>query len=55
MRIETEHLDVEHGKCRSCLLVKADEVHDASFVIVGAYAQWKQMVERALDPMRAML
>ncbi|APS00555.1 SCP2 sterol-binding domain-containing protein [Pajaroellobacter abortibovis] len=49
------HLDVERGKCRSCLLVKADEVHDASFVIVGTYAQWKQVVKKEIDPIKAML
>ncbi len=48
-------LDVNEGKCHDARLVEGyARPLEAEFVVVGSYQQWKDIVERRLDPTKAM-
>lgn len=47
--------DIDHGKVRDARLVSPEEADRATYVITGAYFQWKDVVNGRLDPIRAML
>jgi putative sterol carrier protein len=48
-------LDVHEGTCRSCRLVTRAEAEKASFVLVGTYARWKEVIRKELDPTKGMM
>jgi putative sterol carrier protein len=49
-------LDVEAGTCRGTEFVKGmDAVQVAPFIIVAPYAQWKEVIEGKVDPIKAMM
>lgn len=48
-------LDVHGGTCRDARMVSAPEAEAAPFVIVGTYAQWKSVIKREIDPIKAMM
>lgn len=49
-------LDVHQGTCRGARFVEGEsDPSDAAFVIVGAYARWRDVIEGRLDPMKAMM
>jgi putative sterol carrier protein len=49
-------LDVHGGECRGTQYVHGmDAVQDASFIIVGSYDRWKQVIQAELDPIKAMM
>jgi putative sterol carrier protein len=49
-------LDVHEGKCRDARFVKGhSRPSEAEFVTVGSYQQWKDIIERRLDPTKAMI
>ena len=48
-------LDLFEGEARDVRVVSPEEARTADFVISGAYSQWKSLMRRELDPMRAML
>ncbi len=48
-------LDVHQGKCRDCKLLPASEADGASFVIVAPYTTWRTVIEKGLDPTKAMM
>jgi putative sterol carrier protein len=48
-------LDVDRGLCRSVRIVSRAEAEAAPFCISGPYAQWKLVLRRTLDPIKAMM
>jgi len=48
-------LDLEAGRCRSARLVPMSEAARAPFCVEGAYADWKAVVRRQLDPVKAIV
>lgn len=48
-------LDVHEGQCRAATLVNASESGSASFVIVSDYPRWKSVMQREVDPTKAMM
>ena len=49
-------LDVHEGKCHRAKFVEGHgRPPEAEFVIVGSYQHWKDIIERRLDPTKAML
>jgi putative sterol carrier protein len=48
-------LDMHLGACRDCRLVTREEAEKASFVIVGTYARWKEVIRKLLDPTKGMM
>jgi putative sterol carrier protein len=49
-------MDLHGGECRSAKLVSGKEAEAAApFVIVGSYAQWKQVIKREIDPTKALM
>ena len=47
--------DISHGKVREARLVTQEEADRATYVISGAYAQWKDVVRGRVDPIKGML
>lgn len=47
--------DIDHGKVREARIVTLEEAERATYVITGAYSQWKDVVNGRLDPIRGML
>jgi len=48
-------LDVHEGVCRETRYVSADQAQEAPFVIVADYARWKQVIQREIEPIKAMM
>ena len=49
-------LDVHEGVCRDCRLLPAREAEEkAPFVVVASYAQWRQVIQREVDPTKALM
>jgi putative sterol carrier protein len=48
-------LDVQEGECRDCRLVSSAEAQGAAFVIVASHARWKEVIKKALDPIKGMM
>jgi putative sterol carrier protein len=49
-------LDVHEGRCRDCKLLPAREAEaEAPFVVVASYAQWKQVIQKEIDPTKALM
>lgn len=48
-------LDLHQGSCRDARLVSAAEAQAAPFVIVADYARWKSVLQREIDPIKAMM
>jgi putative sterol carrier protein len=48
-------LDLFEGEARDVQMVSADQAKAADFVITGAYSRWKDVMQKKLDPTRAML
>lgn len=48
-------LDVAEGHCRSCKLITGVEAEAAPFVIKASYAQWKKVLQKEVDPTKALM
>ena len=48
-------LDLERGVCREARVVGRAEAEKAPFCISGDYAQWKSVIRKQLDPIKAMM
>jgi putative sterol carrier protein len=48
-------LDVHQGVCRDCKLLPAKDADGASFMIVAPYGTWRTVIEKGLDPTKAMM
>ena len=49
-------LDVHQGECRTIELLPAREAEaKAPFVVVASYAQWKQVIQKEIDPTKALM
>lgn len=48
-------LDVHQGECRNATLVDAAQSETAAFVIVSDYPRWKSVMQREVDPTKAMM
>lgn len=49
-------LDVDSGTCRGTRYIKGSEAADlANFVIVAEYEEWKKVIQREIDPIKAMM
>lgn len=49
-------LDLHQGECRGARFVEGDgDLVDADFVIVGSYAEWRDVIEGRLDPIKGMM
>ena len=49
-------LDVHQGTCRDTKYIEGREAAEqASFVIVGSYDRWKQVIQKELEPIKGMM
>ncbi len=48
-------LDVHQGVCRDARIASMEEGAKQPFVITGSYAQWKSVIRKELDPVKAMM
>jgi putative sterol carrier protein len=48
-------LDLEAGRCRSARMTDEAEAARAPFCITGDYRDWKAVVRRQLDPIKAIM
>jgi putative sterol carrier protein len=48
-------MDLWHGECRDIKQVTLEEVQQAPYIIRGTYADWKQVVQGRLGPVKAMM
>ena len=48
-------LEIERGSCSEVRVVPADEAARAPFCITGDYAQWKSVLKKQIDPIKAMM
>jgi len=48
-------LEIERGHCSDVRVVARAEAEKAPFCISGDYAQWKSVLRRQLDPIKAMM
>ena len=48
-------LDLDAGRCREARLVTAAEAARAPYCIEGDYADWKAVLRRTLDPVKAIV
>jgi putative sterol carrier protein len=48
-------LDVHQGVCRDARITSMEEGAKQPFVITGSYAQWKSVIKKELDPVKAMM
>lgn len=49
------YLDLWHGECREAHLVGADETKEPEFVIQGTIDTFRQIFDKKLDPIRALV
>ncbi|MBT9146730.1 hypothetical protein B9J77_03330 [candidate division NPL-UPA2 bacterium Unc8] len=47
--------DLWHGECREIKKVTLEEAQKAPYVIRGSYANWKQVVQGRLGPVKGMM
>ncbi len=49
-------LDVHEGQCRGTKYIRGLEAAEqGSFVIVGTYERWKQVIQKELEPIKGMM
>ncbi len=48
-------LDLAAGACREAKIVTGTEAEQAPFCIRGDYAEWKAVLQKQLDPIKAMM
>jgi putative sterol carrier protein len=49
------YMDLWHGQCRQAALVDDPASHDPEFLLSAPLHVWRQIIERQLDPIKAML
>ncbi len=49
------YMDLWHGKCREYALLPNREARETAFIYEGEYANWKEIIEGRLDPIKALL
>jgi putative sterol carrier protein len=49
------YMDLWHGKCRAFEMLPNRKAKPAPFTYEGAYANWKEIIEGRLDPIKALL
>lgn len=48
-------MDLWHGKCRDHAMLPNRDAKDTAFIYEGEYANWKEIIEGRLDPIKALL
>lgn len=48
-------LDLYHGECRGASIVRGEEGQKAPYVVSGDFYTWKQILNKELDPIRAIV
>lgn len=48
-------MDLWHGKCRNHALLPNREAKDTAFIYEGELANWQEIIEGRLDPIKALL
>lgn len=48
-------MDLWHGKCRDHAMLPNREARKTAFIYEGEYANWKEIIEGRLDPIKALL
>jgi putative sterol carrier protein len=48
-------MDLWHGKCRGYEMIDNRDAKDTAFIYEGEYANWKEIIEGRLDPIKALL
>jgi len=48
-------MDLWHGKCRGSQMVPNRQTKKAAFIYEGPLANWKEIIEGRLDPIKALL
>lgn len=48
-------MDLWHGKCRDHAMLPNREARETAFIYEGEYANWKEIIEGRLDPIKALL
>ncbi len=48
-------LDVHQGECRDAYIADMDKAQQQPFMITGSYQQWKAVIRKELDPIKAMM
>lgn len=48
-------MDLWHGKCRGYQMVPNRQTKKAAFIYEGPLANWKEIIEGRLDPIKALL
>jgi len=49
------YMDLWHGKCREAQLIQDVQAKKPVFVMSGAYAKWKRVVTKQLDPIQGLM
>ena len=49
------YVDLWHGKCRDAYEISDRYSKKTAFIYEGSYENWKKIIKRELDPMRALL
>ncbi len=49
------YMDLWHGKCRSHVMLPNRDAKETAFIYEGEYANWKEIIEGRLDPIKALL
>jgi putative sterol carrier protein len=48
-------MDLWHGKCRGYEMLPNRDAKETAFIYEGEYANWKEIIEGRLDPIKALL
>ncbi len=48
-------MDLWHGKCRAFEMLPSRDAKETAFIYEGEYANWKEIIEGRLDPIKALL
>lgn len=48
-------LDLWHGEAREVRSTTREDAQSAAYVITGAYSRWKQVAQKELDPIKAIM
>lgn len=48
-------MDLWHGKCRAYEMLPNRESKETAFIYEGEYANWQEIIEGRLDPIKALL
>ena len=49
------YFDLWHGKCREFCRLPTVDAKKAAFIITGPYSVWQQVMQKKLDPIKALM